>query len=81
LTIFVLIVGVASFFVGFAIPRWFAVPAVSALVPLYMLGLSQGWWGTGVGDGWQYGLAIGIAVAAIGAAAGVLARRSKQRPV
>ena len=27
--------------------------------PAYMCGLKLGWWGYGVGDGWQYSLVVG----------------------
>jgi hypothetical protein len=27
-------------------------------IPLFYVGLSSGWWGAGVGDGWQYAAAL-----------------------
>jgi hypothetical protein len=64
---------------GFAVGRWLAVPLAAATWPLYLLGRSEGWWGNGVGDGWEVSLAVGAAVAALGAAAGVLARQTTRR--
>jgi hypothetical protein len=71
----VIIVGLSSVIGGFLVgrrPLVFIAPAVWAL---FMLGLTQAWWGH-VGDGWQYALVIGAATAAAGAATGVLVRRA-----
>ncbi len=64
---------------GFLVGRWpvaFIAPTIWAL---YILGLTQEWWGYGVGDGWQDGLIVGAAAAAGGAATGVLVRRAAHR--
>jgi hypothetical protein len=46
---------------------------------VYFLGLNQRWWGSGVGDGWGYGLigatALTVAAAAVGIAVGLRVRR------
>ena len=75
----VIVVGVSSVIGGFLVGRRcvaFVAPAVWAL---FMLGLTQDWWGHGVGDGWRYALVVGTAVAAAGAATGVIARRAMPR--
>ena len=64
---------------GFLVGRWVAVFSAPAIWTLYILGLTQNWWGYGVGDGWQYGLAVGAAAAAGAAAMGVLTRRRMYR--
>ncbi len=72
--VLVIIVGLSSVLGGFLVGRRsvaFVAPAVWAL---FMLGLTQDWWGHGVGDGWQYVLIVGAAVAAAGAATGVIVR-------
>ena len=59
---------------GFLVGRRLAMFVSPAIWALYILGLTQDWWGHGVGDGWQYGLVVGAAAAAGGAATGVLVR-------
>jgi len=68
---------VAAVFVaaGFAVPRWPVFVVAAVLVPFYFAGLVAGWWGSGVGDGWQFALAIGTAASMVGAVAGVATRR------
>lgn len=34
--------------------QWWIVVLPLAAVPLFYAGLRNGWWGDGVGDGWQY---------------------------
>ena len=64
--------------------RWLVLAPAGALWPAYFLGLQRGWWGSGVGDGWTYGLAASTAAAVGGAALGVLAgslaRRARRSP-
>lgn len=43
--------------------------------PLYALGLHLGLWGTGLSDGWQYGLVLVLAAGVMSAAVGLTARR------
>jgi hypothetical protein len=65
--------------IGFAIGRWGVIVPASAVWPLYLLGLKEGWWGSGVGEGWQYSLAFGVLLVAIATGTGVLARRTNRR--
>ncbi|MDP9285981.1 MAG: hypothetical protein M3P41_13660 [Actinomycetota bacterium] len=77
--VLVMVVGVSSVIGAFLVGRRsvaFVAPAVWAL---FMLGLTQDWWGHGVGDGWQYALVVGAAVVAAGAATGVIVRRAMPR--
>jgi hypothetical protein len=70
---------VAGAALGALVARWPVVPVAAGAWPAFMLGLEQGWWGNGVGDGWQVSLVVGAAAGAVGAAFGVWARR-KGRP-
>lgn len=55
---------------GVVVGRWWALLIPLAVWPTYFLGLTQGWWLYGVGDGWEYGAAaimvFSIALVAIG---------------
>ncbi len=64
---------------GFLVGRLLVAFIAPGIWALYMLGLTQEWWGYGVGDGWQYGLIVGVAAAGAGAATGVLVRRAVYR--
>jgi len=64
---------------GFLVGRWAVAVIAPASWALYPLGLTQDWWGYGVGDGWQYGLIVGVVTAAVGAATGVFVRRAAHR--
>jgi hypothetical protein len=44
------------------------------LVPAWYLGLDQGWWGSGLGDGWQVAMLVVLAVAVVLTAAGLISR-------
>lgn len=73
-----ILASVGFFVLGIAARRVALLPAAAAW-PVYFLGLEQGWWGSGVGDGWEYGLlgatALAVAGAALGLGAGSLLRR------
>jgi hypothetical protein len=71
----VIVVAAAFVAAGFAMARWPVVVIAAALVPFYFAGLVAGWWGSGVGDGWQFALAIGTAASTVGALVGVATRR------
>jgi hypothetical protein len=75
------LVAVALAFVaaGFAVGRWQVLLAAAAAVPLYFGGVLAGWWGSGVGDGWQFALAVGTALGTAAAALGVASRRLAHR--
>ena len=65
-------VAVAAFAAG---TRWaLALPFV--VVPLVYLGFGRGWWGAGLGDGWEFAMA-GVLVLAVGAASLALAARAR----
>ena len=67
--------GAIAFFVG----RWWILVLPFAVVPIFSLGLDQGWRGSGVGDGWQYVmvfvLALAVGAVAVGLAGRALTRR------
>ena len=73
------LVAVVCVAVGFAIGRWPVVVPAAAAWPLYLLGRKEGWWGSGVGDGWQFALVFGVLLVAIATGTGVLARRRMRR--
>jgi hypothetical protein len=58
-----------------------AVPLIAW--PAYMFGLRLGWWGSGVGDGWQYGLVwgtvAGLLIAGLGVALHSVVARARGR--
>jgi hypothetical protein len=66
--------------VGVAARRWLALILPAVGWPLYYVGLDEGWWGNGTGDGWQYVAlavtAVGVAITAVAVAA---ARRASAR--
>ena len=70
-----LLVGVAAAVIGVLVGRWIVMPPVAATWPTFMSGLERGWWGNGVGDGWEWSLVAGTALAVAGAALGVAVRR------
>lgn len=56
--------------------RWSTLALPAVVVPLFYLGLRYGWWGDGVGDGWQLvALAVTLAGVAVAAATVFLTRR------
>ena len=65
---------------GLMIRRWTAVALPAIGWPLFYLGLDQGWWGHGLGDGWQdvaiWALLVGLFSTAVAVG---LARRVKPR--
>ena len=62
--------------IGIVARSWVAVSLPLIGWPLYYLGLNDGWWGSGTGDGWQFvavGLTlVGVASTAMAVAAGKL---------
>jgi hypothetical protein len=73
-------VAVAAAAIGALVDRWAVVVPAAAAWPVFMLGLERGWWGNGVGDGWEASLVAGALLGGVGAALGVVARRSLRRP-
>ena len=80
LTIALVLIAVGAVTIGALAGRWVVVVPVTAAWPLFMVGVERGWWGNGVGDGWEASLVFGAATAAVGAALGVIARRVVRRP-
>jgi hypothetical protein len=70
------IIVVGCFAGGLLLNRWWAVLLPVVIWPLYVLGLHQSWWGSGVGDAWQYAPALVTLTSAAAVAAGVGVRRS-----
>jgi hypothetical protein len=48
-------------------------------VPIFYLGLVAGWWGAGVGDGWQAGFVIVLALSLLATAVGIGLRALPRR--
>jgi hypothetical protein len=57
------------------IRQWWAVALPLLAVPLFYVGLRNGWWGDGVGDGWQFAAAAVTIVGLLGAMLGVTVGR------
>ena len=64
---------------AFVVGRAWGLILPFAVVPILYLGLGRGWWGHGLGDGWQFAmlfvLGLGVGAAAIGLAARSVTRR------
>ena len=72
-TLIVLIAACAA--LGYVVGRpWVVAVAVVAIIAFYV-GLNSGWWGNGTGDGWQFAMLLGIAVAAAVTATAVILGR------
>ena len=63
---------------GLLARRWRAALLPLAGWPLYFLGLNQGWWGYGTGDGWQYGAAVLTAIGVVTTVIAVALARGAQ---
>ena len=57
-----------SLLAAVVVRRWWALIVPLVAVPLYYAGLRYGWWGGGVGDGWQLLAAFLTAIAVAGCA-------------
>lgn len=56
---------------GLIIGRWVALLIPALAIPLFYIGLRYGWWGYGVGDGWQY-VALAVTIVAMAASGGAV---------
>lgn len=59
----VLIVGCAL--LGLVTRRWWAVAVAVSVIPVYYLGLDYGWWGSGLGEFWEYPMIVMTAFCAV----------------
>jgi hypothetical protein len=65
-----LLLALVSVVAAFVRQLWIvALPLVA--FPLFYAGLRQGWWGDGVGDGWQYVAVLVMIVGVLGSLLGV----------
>lgn len=60
--VILIVISAISAALGIVFPRWPIIVVATASWPLYMWGLVEGWWGSGVGDGWRYGLVLGTVI-------------------
>lgn len=78
--IFVILASAFFVAVGITIGRIWALLLPPAAWGLFYLSLQQGWWGAGVGDGWQYAMAfiilVSLAATAVGFGVGFAIRRN-----
>lgn len=63
------------FAVGFATGRFAAAAATPVVVASWYAGVAAGWWGNGLGDGWQAACLITASVATLQTVVGVSLRR------
>ena len=64
---------------GFASRRLAAVAVAAAAVVVFYVGLDSGWWGDGVGDGWQTVMAAMVILNVLLTAAAVTVARIRHR--
>lgn len=57
------------------IRQWWIAVLPLAAVPLFYAGLRNGWWGDGVGDGWQYAAVMVTVLGLLGSVLGVAVGR------
>lgn len=67
--------GVAGFVVG----RWWVLGLPAIVVPILYIGANYGWWGGGLGDGWQFALVFVLVLAITATGAGLAARATLRR--
>jgi hypothetical protein len=60
---------------GAFIHQWWAVILPLIAIPVFYAGVRYGWWGEGVGDGWEYGAAIVTVVGVLGSLVGLVVGR------
>ena len=65
---------VVSAVTGFVVGRWWALFVPVAALGTFYAGLNAGWWGSGVGDGWQFAMATVMGGSAFATVLGVVAR-------
>lgn len=65
--------------VGFLTGRRLTIVLSVGVVAMFYVGLTSGWWGDGVGDGWQYAMVIAMAIGAAITAVAVGAARAVRR--
>ena len=63
------------------IRQWWTLVLPLAAVPIFYAGLRNGWWGDGVGDGWQYAAVMVTVVGFFGSVLGVVVGRFLARNV
>jgi hypothetical protein len=63
---------------GLLIGRWVALVIPAVVIPLFYIGLRYGWWGYGVGDGWQY-IAVAVTIVVMAATGTVVLSRAVRR--
>jgi len=61
--------------VAAVIRQWWAIVLPLVAVPIFYAGLRGGWWGAGLGDGWQYGAVAMTVVSVLGCALAVVVAR------
>jgi hypothetical protein len=71
---FLVAILVASAALAFIVGRWWTILVPIAALGVFYAGLNYGWWGSGVGDGWQFVMAIAMVVGGLAAAGGVTMR-------
>ena len=70
---------VASAVIAFAFGRWWTLAVPIAAVSVFYVGLNAEWWGYGLGDGWQFAVALVMGVGVLAAALGLIARAVMSR--
>ena len=71
----ILLLGFILLILAMAVGRWWLLILPLVAWPLQFVGRHEGWWGSGLGDGWQAGLIIGAAVGVAVCLLGMILRR------
>jgi hypothetical protein len=62
--------------IGFLVGRALVLAVPLTIWSGFFAGVAAGWWGSGLGDAWEYALALTLCASLAASAAGLVARRA-----